>query len=353
MKHIHDRKILHRDLKTQNIFLTSKGEIKIGDFGIARVLQHTYDCAQTAIGTPYYLSPEICQEKPYNQKSDIWSLGCIFYEMVTLKHAFDANSMKALVIKILRGNYPPIPNCYSTELKSLIDELLQKDPHRRPSIKRFLEKEFLSNRITNLLSQTVAKHEFGRTFETNEPAGPQAPKDPNARDPRGRRAEEVKRPLTAANPPPEERKRDSSASRAGYADASPRRSNPSVENNRKENKYADVVQSLQQARDKTAPEDENFNDDKVEIRFNFKTPEGIAIPGMHAEDSAWSKIEALRLYLENSLGTDKLITAYQYLCDPPEGEEETEQLRNILGRALVKYIPLIYQLIVCEDNYYH
>lgn len=61
LKHVHDRKILHRDLKTQNIFLTSKGEIKIGDFGIARVLQHTYDCANTAIGTPYYLSPEICQ----------------------------------------------------------------------------------------------------------------------------------------------------------------------------------------------------------------------------------------------------------------------------------------------------
>jgi len=107
LKYVHDRKILHRDLKTQNIFLTAKGDIKIGDFGIgnlisplshptdsniARVLQDTYDCAQTAIGTPYYLSPEICQEKPYNQKSDIWSLGCILYELVTLRHAFDANS---------------------------------------------------------------------------------------------------------------------------------------------------------------------------------------------------------------------------------------------------------------------
>ena len=79
MNYVHDKKILHRVLKTQNIFLTSKGDIKIGDFGIARVLQHTYDCANTAIGAPYYLSPEICQEKPYNQKSDIWSLGCIFY----------------------------------------------------------------------------------------------------------------------------------------------------------------------------------------------------------------------------------------------------------------------------------
>lgn len=95
LKYVHDRKILHRDLKTQNIFLTAKGDIKIGDFGIARVLQDTYDCAQTAIGTPYYLSPEICQEKPYNQKSDIWSLGCILYELVTLRHAFDANSISS------------------------------------------------------------------------------------------------------------------------------------------------------------------------------------------------------------------------------------------------------------------
>ena len=75
IKHIHDHKILHRDLKTQNIFMNKSGQIKLGDFGIARVLQHTSDCAKTAIGTPYYLSPEICQEIPYNQKSDVWSLG--------------------------------------------------------------------------------------------------------------------------------------------------------------------------------------------------------------------------------------------------------------------------------------
>ena len=63
--------------------MTQNGQVKIGDFGIARVLQHTYDCAQTAIGTPYYLSPEICQEKPYNQKSDIWSLGSIAHVLLT------------------------------------------------------------------------------------------------------------------------------------------------------------------------------------------------------------------------------------------------------------------------------
>lgn len=138
MNYVHDKKILHRDLKTQNIFLTSKGDIKIGDFGIARVLQHTYDCANTAIGTPYYLSPEICQEKPYNQKSDIWSLGCIFYEIATLNHAFDAQNMKSLIQKILKGTYPPLPDMYSSDLKNLLSQMLIKDPNKRPSIKKIL-----------------------------------------------------------------------------------------------------------------------------------------------------------------------------------------------------------------------
>lgn len=155
LKYVHDRKILHRDLKTQNIFLTSKGEIKIGDFGIARVLQSTYDYAQTAIGTPYYLSPEICQEKPYNQKSDIWSLGCILYEIITLKHAFDATSMKALVFKILRGQYPDIPKIYSQELRDVISEMLTKEPSKRPSIKKILEKDFLASRIPKLVANTL------------------------------------------------------------------------------------------------------------------------------------------------------------------------------------------------------
>ena len=151
IKHVHDRKILHRDLKCQNIFLTKKGEfccaasvrvtgagmIKLGDFGIAKVLQHTQDLAQTAIGTPYYLyalllwatcahrrsSPEICESKPYNNKSDIWSLGCILYELATLKHAFEAGNMKGLMMKILRGTYPPVPTTYSPGLRDLINRV--------------------------------------------------------------------------------------------------------------------------------------------------------------------------------------------------------------------------------------
>ena len=70
---------------------------------LLQVLRNTGELARTAIGTPYYLSPEICDNKPYNNKSDIWSLGCILYEMTTLKHAFEAGNMKGLVLKILKG----------------------------------------------------------------------------------------------------------------------------------------------------------------------------------------------------------------------------------------------------------
>lgn len=84
MKHCHDRKILHRDLKAQNIFLSGNGIVKLGDFGIAKVLSSTVEKAVTIVGTPYYLSPEIIQNSPYNFKSDIWSLGVLLYEMCAL-----------------------------------------------------------------------------------------------------------------------------------------------------------------------------------------------------------------------------------------------------------------------------
>ncbi|MEW5314097.1 MAG: hypothetical protein WDW38_005617 [Sanguina aurantia] len=85
LKYIHSKKILHRDLKTQNIFLARGGIIKLGDFGISKVLEKTDSFANTVTGTPYYMAPEICTNQPYTFKSDIWSLGCVLYELCTLK----------------------------------------------------------------------------------------------------------------------------------------------------------------------------------------------------------------------------------------------------------------------------
>ena len=84
--------------------------------------------------------------------------------MVTLRHAFDANSMKGLVLKILRGSYPAIPSHYSQDLKDLLADMLIKDPARRPSMRKILEKDFLSRRISKLLTTTIAKNEFTSTF---------------------------------------------------------------------------------------------------------------------------------------------------------------------------------------------
>jgi len=84
--------------------------------------------------------------------------------MVTLRHAFDANSMKGLVLKILRGSYPSIPSTYSNDIKELIADMLIKDPQKRPSMRKILEKNFLARRITNLLTTTIARNEFSNTF---------------------------------------------------------------------------------------------------------------------------------------------------------------------------------------------
>ena len=147
LKHIHDRKILHRDLKSQNIFLTKEGHIKIGDFGIAKVLSQTMENARTMVGTPYYLSPELIDSKPYNFKSDIWSLGVLLYEMCALQPPFMASSIHGLALKIVRGNYPPLPQEYSREVKTLLGYLLALDPRVRPSIHQILKMPFIMSRI--------------------------------------------------------------------------------------------------------------------------------------------------------------------------------------------------------------
>ena len=88
-------------MKSQNIFLTGNNTIKLGDFGISRVLENTNAAAQTVVGTPYYMSPEACQSEPYTSKSDVWSLGIILYELAALKHPFEANNLLGLVFKIV------------------------------------------------------------------------------------------------------------------------------------------------------------------------------------------------------------------------------------------------------------
>ncbi|XP_061774123.1 serine/threonine-protein kinase Nek5-like [Nerophis ophidion] len=144
LKHIHDRKILHRDIKSQNIFLTERGrKVKLGDFGIARMLNNTMELARTCVGTPHYLSPEICESRPYNNKTDIWSLGCVLYQLCTLRLPFEGRSLHQLVSHICRGHYKPLTSPFSSDLCLLVTHLFKVNPRHRPSVTSVLQRPFL------------------------------------------------------------------------------------------------------------------------------------------------------------------------------------------------------------------
>ena len=147
---LHNMKILHRDLKTSNIFLTNNYNIKIGDLGVAKKLSNNNDFTKTLIGTPFYLSPEICKEKPYNEKSDIWALGCILYELCTFKHPFETTNQAALVNKILKENPKPIPYTFDFYFNEIIKKLLQKNMNKRPSCKLILKDMYVVRKAKEL-----------------------------------------------------------------------------------------------------------------------------------------------------------------------------------------------------------
>ena len=149
LKVLHEALIFHRDLKSANVFLNKDGTAKLGDMNVSKVAKKGLLYTQT--GTPYYASPEVWRDQPYDNKSDIWSLGCVLYECVTLKPPFRAEDMQGLYKKVLRGIYPKIPHQYSGELAQLVKSLIQVSPQLRPTCDKILDMPIVKKRVERLL----------------------------------------------------------------------------------------------------------------------------------------------------------------------------------------------------------
>lgn len=128
---LHEKNIYHRDLKSANVFLCKDKSVKIGDMNVSKIAKKGLLYTQT--GTPYYASPEVWMDKPYDSKSDIWSTGCVIYEMASLRPPFRAPDMDGLYQKVVKGKFSKLPSHYSVDLCNVVKMMLQTNPNRRPT----------------------------------------------------------------------------------------------------------------------------------------------------------------------------------------------------------------------------
>lgn len=157
--HVHCHHMIHRDIKTANVFLCSNGLVKLGDFGFSKQYRETVstDVGRTFCGTPYYVAPEIWKRRPYSKKADMFSLGVLLYETLALKRPFEGATMSEVMEKTLAGTYEELPSTTSPEMKRIVRDLLSTDPARRPSSGQLLQYP-LSKLFMDALVSIVQSH---------------------------------------------------------------------------------------------------------------------------------------------------------------------------------------------------
>ncbi|OMJ86211.1 hypothetical protein SteCoe_12351 [Stentor coeruleus] len=152
LRALHELNIMHRDLKSANVFLTKDGKVKLGDLNVSKIAKEGMNHTQT--GTPYYASPEVWKDEPYDVKSDIWSLGCVLYEAAALKPPFQAEDMQSLYKKVIKGAFPPLPSSFSEDFCEVLSCFIIVDPKKRPSAAQILRLPLVNKRV-NIREDTV------------------------------------------------------------------------------------------------------------------------------------------------------------------------------------------------------
>ena len=148
------------------MFLSKDNVVKIGDFGISKDMNNQTDAlAKTACGTPYFMAPEVCRHEPYNEKADIWAIGCILYELAFLKKPFNSDTISGLFPMIIHQPLDPIPQDTDTDIRMLVLAMLDKDPVKRPSIWDLANIPCIFNRINSLVEEKQCQAQVACIFE--------------------------------------------------------------------------------------------------------------------------------------------------------------------------------------------
>lgn len=143
LHHIHKQNIIHRDIKSSNIFVSKRNHMKIGDFGVCRQLGQGELVARTFVGTPHYIAPEVLSDEPYNASSDIWALGVVFYELCALTKPFNGANILSLTTSITNGEFDPLPAYLDPRFTKIVTSMLQVDPAKRPTAQQLVSSHLL------------------------------------------------------------------------------------------------------------------------------------------------------------------------------------------------------------------
>jgi len=164
IKENHKNNLIHRNLKPENIFINKDNKIKIGVFGISKQLKMNENYAYTRVGSQCYIAPEVIKGEKYNNKIDIWALGCIIYELFTFNICFESSSLNGLINKIIEGTHDKIDMTkYNSKWQNLIDLLLKKDYNERPNIDEVYN--YFNNNIKNEIILKIDNDDNNKSYK--------------------------------------------------------------------------------------------------------------------------------------------------------------------------------------------